>query len=60
MALSTATGASAQSNIMINHHIITNYCSSSDYHSHAMIDKKSSTNLGRWVNLNASYSSNPI
>jgi hypothetical protein len=60
MALSTATGASAQSNIVINHYIITNYCSRSDYHSHAVIDKKSSTDLGRWVYLNTSYCSNPI
>ena len=60
VALAVGLAGAPQGDALIQQAAVADHGCFTDHHSHAMIDKISSTNLGRWVNLNASYSSYPI
>jgi hypothetical protein len=56
-SIDSATTDTTESHPMVYHHISTDLCGLTDDDPHAMIDKKSSTNLGSGMNLYASQES---
>jgi hypothetical protein len=60
MALAFHIFCGAQRHIVINHYIISDYRSFTDYDAHSMINKESPTNLCSRMNLDTGHSSNPV
>jgi hypothetical protein len=60
MSLTFGKSPRTQSHVVINHYIITDYCSLPDYNTHTVVNKKSSANSCSWMNFNSSYCSDPI